>query len=160
MQDKVLQLLKQLQISYEIAYHEAISTMAQMEELHLAKETMIAKNLFLRDDKKRNYYLICVHGDKKVDLKGIREILSSRVLSFASISDLEKILQLKKGSLTPFGILNDNDKMVKVYIDEEYKNTQIGIHPNVNTATVWLNTEDLMRVIRQHGNEVSYITID
>ena len=65
------------------------------------------KNLFLRDDKKRHYYLVVVKKDKAVDLKGLRALLGSRPLSFASEQDLSRCLGLPKGAVTPLGILND-----------------------------------------------------
>ena len=30
----------------------------------------------------------------------------------------------------------------------------IGVHPNDNTATVWLRVDDLAALIREHGNPV------
>ncbi|HIT42566.1 MAG TPA: hypothetical protein IAB60_10835 [Candidatus Caccovicinus merdipullorum] len=52
-----------------------------------------AKDLFVRDDKKRNYYLITVKGDKRVDLKEFRRQHSLRALSFASSEDLLRLIQ-------------------------------------------------------------------
>ena len=46
---------------------------------------------------------------------------------------------------------------MKVYIDADIKHSLIGVHPNENTATVWLKTEDLVDLIKQHGNQVEYI---
>ena len=31
----------------------------------------------------------------------------------------------------------------------------IGVHPNDNTATVWLKTPDLLSILREHGTQVS-----
>ncbi|MCL1604009.1 prolyl-tRNA synthetase associated domain-containing protein [Succinatimonas hippei] len=121
-----------------------------------------AKNLFVRDDKKRNYYLITVRGDKRVDLKAFRKKFGLRALSFASPADLEDKLQLIPGSVSPFGLLNDKSCSVIWYVDEEFTTVShmIGIHPNDNTATVWLDPQDLMQIIRSHGNTIEMINLN
>ncbi len=46
--------------------------------------------------------------------------------------------------MTPFGILNDKEAVVKVVFDKDLlKMDKIGIHPNDNTATVFLKFEDM-----------------
>ena len=35
----------------------------------------------------------------------------------------------------------------------------IGVHPNDNTATVWMKTADLIRLIEEHGNMVRVVDI-
>ena len=121
----------------------------------------VAKNLFVRDDKKRNYYLISIKGDKRIDLKEFKNQNNTRKLSFASETDLMNILNLTKGSVTPLGILNDKDKKVKFFLDKEFlaKPYTIGIHPNDNTATIFIKTIDLIEIIKSHGNEVKIINI-
>ena len=156
---EVVSVLENNSITYEIEYHQAVYTMEEMQKCHLKYEHLIAKNLFLSDDKKKNYYLICVYGDKKIDLKNIKEIINSRSLSFASENDLHKYLSLSKGSVTPFGILNDKEHMVHLYIDKVFSDKLIGVHPNVNTATIYLKTNDLMDLIKKLGNEVQFINI-
>ena len=47
-------------------------------------------------------------------------------------------MQLTPGAVTPFGILNDSEHRVYFYLDREFMNDKIGVHPNDNTATVWL----------------------
>lgn len=64
------------------------------------------------------------------------------------------------GAVTPLGILNDSEKKVKFFLDEELVNGGlIGVHSNDNTATVWLKTTDLIDIITEHGNEVEAVTI-
>ena len=117
-------------------------------------------DLFVRDDKKRNYYLITVRGDKRVDLKKFREEHGTRPLSFASENDLMNLLGLIPGAVTPLGILNDSERKVKFFLDEELVNGGlIGVHPNDNTATVWLKTTDLIDIVTEHGNEVEAVRI-
>ena len=77
-------------------------------------------------------------------------------MSFASENDLENILELKPGSVTPLGLLNDKERKTVFYLDSDFvsPNGLIGVHPNDNTATVWLKTDDLIGIIESHGNKV------
>lgn len=155
----LLKLLDDSEISYESVEHEAVYTIDEMKQLNLPHADCIAKNLFVRDDKKKNFYLISVREEKLVDLKNLRETIGSRRLSFASEMDLNEIMGLQKGAVTPFGVLNDNDKRVKVFIDERFRNHLMGIHPNENTMTLWLKTEALIEVIRAHCSSVELINL-
>ena len=158
---EVYDYLKEKNIWYEITEHKAVYNMEELSQIDIPYPEADAKNLFLRDDKKRNYYIIIVKGDKRVDLKEFRQKNNTRRLSFASENDLMSIMNLIPGSVTPLGILNDKEIKVKVFIDKDFIELPglIGIHPNDNTATVWLKTEDLINLIKEHGNEVNIVQI-
>lgn len=157
---EVYQFLKDNNIQYEVTEHPAVYNMEEMDNLHLPYPYS-AKNLFVRDDKKANFYLITVKEEKRVNLKEFRKQNGTRNLSFASENDLMDILRLVPGSVTPFGLLNDKEQKVKFYIDEDLLSGEgmIGIHPNENTATVWLKTEDLIKILKETGNEINIVKI-
>lgn len=146
-------------ISYEVLEHKAVYNMEELASLELPYPEWDAKNLFVRDDKKRNYYLITVKGDKRVDLKKFRRQHDLRPLSFASAEDLFDIMGLTPGSVTPLGFMNDEEKRVQFYLDIEFKGNKIGVHPNDNTATVWMQADDLMEMIQKHGNKAEFTEI-
>lgn len=102
-----------------------------------------------------------MRGDKRVDLKAFRRQHGLRPLSFASPEDLARLLALSPGSVTPLGLLNDQSRQVKLYLDRDFLQPPalIGAHPNDNTATVWIKTEDLIALIRMHGNDVELTEI-
>lgn len=151
--------LKAKNIWHEITEHEAVYNMEELEKVELPYPDAEGKNLFVRDDKKLNYYLITVKGDKRVDLKEFRKNNGTRNLSFASPEDLMNIMGLIPGAVSPLGILNDVELKVHFYIDKDFMNAShlIGIHPNDNTATVWLKIEDLIEIVEEHGNEVNIV---
>ena len=152
--------LKELNIEYLKIDHIPIYTIDEANNLDIENKEYIAKNLFLRDDKKRNYYLLVVKSNKKIDLNDLKNKINSRILSFASEIDLEKYLKLKKGSVTPLGVLNDVERKVKVIIDEDIlKEEIVGVHPNDNDATVFMKTKDLIRIIELNGNLVEYAKV-
>lgn len=143
-------------IWHEVTEHAAVFNMAELADVELPYPEVDAKSLFVRDDKKRNHYLITVKGDKQVDLKAFRQRNGTRSLSFASADDLLAILGLIPGAVTPLGVLNDVDRRVQVFLDEEFlaEPGLIGVHPNDNTATVWLRTNDLIGLLTEHGTRV------
>ena len=96
---------------------------------------------------------------KRVDLKGFRRQHGLRALSFASTEELFSIMELTPGAVTPLGILNDTESRVHFYLDEEFIGNKIGVHPNDNTATIWMQADDLMGLIQKHGNEAEYVKI-
>ena len=135
--------------------------MEELADIEIPHPESDAKNLFVRDDKKKNYYLITVKGDKRVNLKNFRQQNGTRPLSFASEEDLMRLLQLTPGSVTPLGVLNDEERSVQVFIDSYFLDETglISVHPNENTATVLLKTEDLLQIIKDHGNTVHVVSI-
>lgn len=156
----IINMLNRLHMKYSITEHPPAKTIEEIDSFQLSKANAVLKNLFLRDDKKRNYYLVVIRKDKTVNLKELRCSLGSRPLSFASEDDLCSYLGLKKGSVTPLGILNDIEHKVQVIVDEDVLDFPIiGIHPNENTATLWLSPQDLQTLIKNQGNSVVFLKI-
>ena len=144
-------------IAYEVTEHPAVYSMAQLDQVALPYPADDAKNLFVRDDKKRAYYLITVRGDKRVDLKAFRRRHGTRPLTFASDQDLMDILGLIPGAVTPLGLLNDQEHKVTFFLDKSFLEGSglIGVHPNDNTATVWLKARDLLRLLEENGTQIT-----
>ena len=158
--EKVLKKLDELNIHYKLIDHPAVYTIDTMDELHLNKNGHIVKNLFLKNSNGKKHYLVVLKGDKKADLKSIKSQINSTALSFASEERLEKHLGLSKGSVTPLGIINDEEHLVNIVLDEDLKNQEIiGVHPNVNTSTVFISYNDLIKFINSFGNEIFYVNI-
>lgn len=158
---EIYDFIKDKNIWHEITEHKAVFNMAELSQVEIPYPEYDAKNLFVRDDKKRNYYLITVKGDKRVDLKEFRKNNNTRPLSFASEQDLMSIMNLISGAVTPLGLLNDNELKVILYLDKEFLNDKqiIGVHPNDNTATLWLKVTDLIDIIKEYGNQVNIVEI-
>ena len=158
---EIYDLLRQKNIPHEITEHEAVYNMVEVAMIELPHPEAEAKNLFIRDDKKQNFYLITVKGDKRVDLKQFRKDHDTRPLHFVSAELLMDILGLIPGAVTPTGLLNDEECKVHWFLDEAFKDVPnlIGVHPNDNSATVWLKPEDLVALITEHGNEMDWIEV-
>lgn len=154
--EEIYKYLNDRKINYEITNHQAVYNMDELDDVDLPYKEFDAKNLFVRDDKKNNYYLITVKVDKRVDLKEFRKKYHTKHLSFAKEEELLSILNLTSGSVSPLGLLNDKEKKTIFFIDNYFEdNSLIGIHPNDNTATIWLKAKDLITIIEEQGNQVS-----
>jgi Ala-tRNA(Pro) deacylase len=157
---KVFALLEAMDIPYRAVDHPAVFTIEEMERLKIDHMDKVVKNLFLRDDKKRNFYLVAMKNDKSANLKELRHRIGSRPLTFAGEDDLRLRLGLGKGEVTPFGAINDAENMVTVIIDNDLAELEfIGIHPNDNTATVYLAVNDLVKVLGTKNQNMMFIDI-
>ena len=152
--------LEELGIAYESDEHEPVYTIDEMVALGLHEKGMIVKNLFLRDAKGKRHFLVLVPQDAHADLKSIGAKLACPRLSFASEERLERFLGLKKGAVTPLGVMNDADHAVEVVVARELtRQAKLGVHPCDNTATVWLTWPDLKKFIEHHGNKMRTIDL-
>ena len=92
---------------------------------------------------------------KRLNLKDLSSKLQAK-LTFASEEDLNKYLNLNKGAVSPFGLLYDEDGIVNLVIDRDLllpeTNNIIGIHPCDNTATVFIEYSDLIKLIKNKNN--------
>ncbi len=155
---EILQYLKEGGIDYELIEHPPAFTIDDLDSFALPHGECVMKNLFLRDDKKREYYLVVTRKNRVSDLKTLRKTIGSRPLSFASEDDLHRFMGLTKGAVTPFGILNDEENRVHVIIDADIMGFPvIGVHPNENTSTVMIAPSDLKRIVENHGNDVMVV---
>ncbi len=152
--------LDELGITYEAEEHPAAFTIEDIDRLGIFNKGTGCKNLFLRDASGKRHFLLAAPEHKKVDLKSVREQIGSSRLSFGSAERLEKCLGLTQGSVSPFGILNDKECRVELIFDMDLIGEEkVGFHPNINTATVWLKFEDLLKVIENNGNNIIYIKL-
>lgn len=158
--EKVYARLAELGISYTKKDHPAMYTIEEIVAAGIDPDGATAKNLFLRNDSGKQHYLVTICGEKNADLKEVRKQLGSSRLSFASEERLMKCFGVHKGSVSPMGVLNDADASVIVAFDEDlFKQPIIGVHPNDNTATVYLSPEDMAEIVRKNGNRLLLIHI-
>lgn len=144
--------LKKLDIDYVEVEHKAIYSYedAMKEDIASKIEGIECKNLFVKS--KTKYYLIFISAFKKADLKELARVLKDTRLVFASEEELERILNLKMGSVTPLGIINDRDNLVTILIDKELVGKKVLLHPNINTKTISITLEDLIKFIESKNH--------
>lgn len=157
---KVYQYLQENQIDFEVVEHEPAFHVSDLVDIKEPENSVGVKNLFLRDEKKQNFFLAVVPQEKRVDIKDIRRKIGCKPLSFADADYLWQYLQVTPGSVSPFGILNDVEAKVTVILDEElFRYHKIGPHPNDNTKTIWLMPAAVKEMIEKNGNPLFVIPI-
>ena len=147
---EILDYLTTQGIDYEYQRHPAVLTMDEAERLALPHPECEARNLFVRESRTHR---LTAHA--RVDLKAFSRQQGLRSLSFASADELREILWLETGAVTPLALLNAPD--VTLYLDEALLGGRIAVHPNTNTATVWLQTADLVHLLHARGVPVTVV---
>ena len=150
----ILDKLKELNIEYDIEEHNPIFTIEDANKLNLKIDGIGTKNLFLKD-KYDNYYIYVIEENKKADFKFLKEKMGKQ-LKFGTAEELYDVLKLLPGCVSPLSIINDNGR-VKVILDKELAGEKLLFNPNRNTATISIEYENLIKLIKQYKNE--YIII-
>lgn len=118
------------------------------------------KNLYLRDNKKRNY-LIVAEQDRKIDLKSLPQKIESGRLSFGSPERLLENLGVRPGAVTPFAMINGVNAGVNLFLDATLKDCAlIYAHPLVNDRTVALTPSGLEKFFAKLGCEFQWVNLD
>jgi len=156
-EEAVYAVLGQLGVSCERHEHPAVFTVDQALEHWSGIEATHCKNLFLRNKKGDRHYLVVAERSTPIDIGALAVRVGDNRLSFASAERLAAHLGLTPGSVSPFGLINDRAKAVRVLLDERLRSAaRVGFHPNVNTATVVLAFADFERFLSWCGNPILY----
>ncbi|MGB0935320.1 MAG: prolyl-tRNA synthetase associated domain-containing protein [Alphaproteobacteria bacterium] len=111
------------------------------------------KSLFLKPEKTDEYYLVVMLGQDRLDLKQMHKALNCRRFSFASAEELQEIMGVIPGSVTPFGLINDTAKDVVVILDKKMlEHELLNYHPLQNNQTTAIAKEDFMKFIELVGH--------
>jgi Ala-tRNA(Pro) deacylase len=156
-EEAVYTVLGQLGLSYERYEHPAVFTVEQALEHWSGIDATHCKNLFLRNKKGDRHYLVVAEHATPIDIAALAVRAGDNRLSFASAERLAAHLGLTPGAVSPFGLINDRAKTVRVLLDGRLRPVaRVGFHPNVNTATVVLAFADFERFLAWCGNPVQY----
>lgn len=152
--DSVFAFLHKHKVDYQLINHPAIE---KVKEADFAIPGLTVKNLLLKTQN-NHYYLLVIAGDKRADLKSIATQLSEKRLSFASPELMKSLMKLTPGTVSPFGLLNDENHQVQVVVDESLNQNQLlGFHPNVNHQTIMVSFSDFINLIEAMGNQYRLI---
>lgn len=145
--------LTALAIPFEEQQHAAVFTVAESSALHDRMPGAHSKNLFLKDAGGA-FWLVTVPALARVDLKALPAAIGCKRVSFAKPDDMERLLGITPGSVTPLAMINAAPGSVTVVLEEGLAaGTCVNVHPLRNTATVGLAGSDLLRLLRHWGHE-------
>lgn len=148
---------KQLDLSWQELEHEPVFTIEQARAISDQLPGIGVKNLLLTDRKHTHYFLVLLHEDKRADVKSISQQTGVRHLTFGSAEELQQLLGLTPGSVSPFGIIHDRDNRVEVLIDHALIGQPLLLHPNTNTKTVCMHYDHLLRFIHFCAHSIQQI---
>ena len=146
--DEMIAMLENWGIDYTRADHVPLRTVEdsnKVQDQFLPSEQGGGhiKNLYLRDNKKRNI-LVVAEQDRSIDLKTLHQTLGTGRLSFGSADRLMENLGVRPGAVTPLSMINGVKSGVQIYIDKALQGCkQIYVHPLVNDRTLGLTPEGL-----------------
>ena len=150
---KVFDTLERLNIPYEVYEHPPLDTIEIALKYWKDIDATHCKNLFFRNHKGNRHYLVIVKDTTPFSIHSLEKKLKQGKLSFGSEKRLAKYLGVKPGSVSPFGLINDREHHVYLFIDRQLKQSdKISFHPNDNTASLVLRFDDFMRYLEDMGN--------
>lgn len=140
--------------------HEPALTTEQADSFIEGIEGVRTKTMFLTNKKKTEFYLLIMDDKKRLDMDKFKEIVASKQIKMASEKSLFEKMMLPPGIVSPFGLLNNEDKDIKVYIDKEIEGEErMCFHPNTNEKTIFLKTSDLLKFIESIDYIVNIVEI-
>jgi len=169
-EEKVLAYLKEHGIPFSNYNHPEGKTIEEAKRWWKDDGSMHCKNLFFRNHKGNRHYLVCFDCEHDLDIHDLEHRLKESLqsqglpscgkLSFASPERMMRYLGLEPGSVSPFGLINDENHEVYLFLDENIKNAPtLSFHPNDCRGTVVIRNEDFQRYLEAVGNEFEYIKL-
>lgn len=159
-QEKVYQTLERLGIVFDYLEHPPAPTIEIAKEYWIDLDSKHCKNLFFRNHKGNRHYLVVFDCDRNLAIHDLEKMLKQGKLSFASEQRMMKYLGLRPGSVSPFGLVNDEEHHVYVFLDENLRHaSKLSFHPNDNRASLAVKTEDFIRYMDATGNGFEWIEL-
>ena len=155
---KVLDKLKELEISYDMYEHPPLPTIEMALEYWKDLPSTHCKNLFFRNHKGNKHYLVVFECHQQMAIHDIEKMLKQGKLSFASEQRMEKYLGLRPGSVSPFGLINDTEKHVKLFLDIKDA-PLLSFHPNDNSASLVVKSGDFIKFLEWWGGEYEFLDL-
>lgn len=123
-----------------------------------------SKNLFLKDKKKKDYWLVTVLHDRQINLNDLAKQLGvgSGNLRFADETAMLEKLKVGQGCATPLALFCD-DGDVKFVLDSAFLeggHEKVYFHPMTNAATMGLSPEDFLTFVKETGHDPIRLNFD
>lgn len=153
--------LTELGIDFEVVEHEPAVTLELADKFIEGVEGVRTKTMFLTTKKKTAFFLLITEDGKRLDMEKFGETVGAKRIKLASADTLYEKMKLPSGVVSPFGLLNNDEHDIKVYIDEDIvSEKRMCFHPNTNEKTLFLDTADLLRYLEAIGYEPGIIPLD
>ena len=157
---KVLEYLESKNIIFEMIEHPPTPTIVDALKYWGKMESTHCKNLFFRNHKGNRHYLVIIEHKKQIIIKDLEQKLKQGKLSFASEKRMAKYLSIQPGSVSLFGLINDTENHVFVFLDKDLLDSKsISFHPNDNTASLKISQKDFRYFLNGSGNSYEFLNL-
>ena len=144
--------LQELGITFDVVEHPPAFTTEQADSYIEGMEGVRTKTMFLTNKKKTQYYLLIMDDKKRLDMDDFKVQVGADRIRMASLDSLAEKMNLPAGTVSPFGLLNNEEKDIQVYFDKEIINEErMTFHPNTNEKTIFISTQDLFKFLQDLG---------
>jgi Ala-tRNA(Pro) deacylase len=159
-QKELYELLEKLSIRFEYHEHPPVATIGDAKIHWREFNSGRCKNIFFRNHKGDRHYLVILEHLRQLNIRDLEQRLRQGKLTFASDQRLKKYLGVEPGSVSPFGLINDRESHVHVFIDQKLDEFErLAFHPNVNTASIVVMKSDFIRFLQHTGNTYEFIKL-
>ena len=159
-QKELYETLAILGIQFEYHEHPPLTTIEEAIVHWKDYNSGRCKNIFFRNHKGNRHYLVILEHLRQLNIHDLEKRLRQGKLSFASDQRLKKYLGLEPGSVSPFGLINDQENHVHIFIDEKLNEYErLAFHPNVNTASLVISKSDFLRFLNYTGNTWEFLKL-
>src|SRR5574344_471038 len=159
--EKVLSRLQEWGISYKLYEHPPLPTVEIALDYWKNITATHCKNLFFRNHKGDRHYLVIFECHKNLPIHDLEHKLHQGKLSFASAQRMENYLGTTPGSVSLFGLINDPEKKVFLFLDKDLLDaSDISFHPNDNTASLVISNSDMKKFLELWGGQCSTLDLD
>lgn len=157
---KVFEVLKDLNIDYELYEHPPTPTIEEAIKYWGKMEATHCKNLFFRNHKGNKHYLVIFEHSQQLAIRDLEIKLKQGKLSFATEKRMARYLGVKPGSVSLFGLINDVDNHVYVFFDKNLLLSEyLSFHPNDNTASLKIRQDDFRAFINWTANQHEFLEL-
>ena len=158
--ERVFDYLQQQEIEYSFYTHPEAPTIEIARQYWHADGSKHCKNLFFRNHKGNRHYLVVFDSEQSMAIHDLEQRLKQGKLSFASEQRMERYLGLEPGSVSPFGLINDEENHTHLFLDHNLQNAEsLSFHPNDSRGTVVISKEEFLRYLDAVGNSWEFIEL-
>jgi Ala-tRNA(Pro) deacylase len=159
-QKELYDLLNSLSVQFEYHEHPPVATIEDALIHWKDYNAGRCKNIFLRNHKGDRHYLVILEHLAQLKIRDLELRLKQGKLTFASDQRLMKYLGLQPGSVSPFGLINDREKQVHLFLDVKLLGFErLAFHPNINTATLVISKPDFISFLKYCGNSFEFLPL-
>ena len=156
----VITYLEKLGIPFEMYEHPPVPTVEEAVKYWKDIDAAHCKNLFFRNHKGNRHYLVILDHRRQLNIRELEQKLKQGKISFASPKRMERYLGLSAGSVSVFGLINDQENHVHLFLDQALNSAdRISFHPNENNATLVISFASFLRFLESSGNSYEFITL-